>query len=197
MKGLPARRVRSVQPGQRPAGSGLLDPAGLKFKVRKYRPADLTQVLGLVRELEAELARKYPEVKIQSGLRNYRTRFLKPGTRYETFVAVARGRILGYMIGRSSLGSPEVDLMYDVVSASARWKPPEYYLQITFVSEPFRNRGISKALHQKVVEHARRNGYQEIYACIAKWNESELAVIQSCGFVKRDLGSRYRLSLKL
>ena len=174
-----------------------LDAESFKFKVRNYRPSDLSDVLVLVREFESELARKFPEVLIQSGLRNYRTRYLKPGTRYETFVAEAGGRIIGYMIGRPSLGSPEVDNMYDVLSGSPRWKPQEYYLQITFVSEAFRNKGVSKALHRKAIEQARRKGYKEIYACIAKWNLPELAVIESCSFVRLDLGSRYRLCLKL
>ena len=178
-------------------GGRRLDTEGFKLKVRNYRMSDLTNVLVLVREFESELARKFPEVRIQSGLRNYRTRYLKPGTRYETFVAEAGGRIIGYMIGRPSLGSPEVDNMYDVLSGSPRWKPPEYYFQITFVSEPFRNKGVSKALHRKAIEHARRKGYREIHACIAKWNLPELAVIESCNFVRLDLGSRYRLSLKL
>jgi L-amino acid N-acyltransferase YncA len=170
---------------------------GLKFKVRRYRPADLSQVLGLVRELEAELARRFSGVRIQSGIKNYQTRYLRPGTRYETFVAESRGRIIGYMIARPSLGSPEVDNMYDVLTGTPRWKPPEYYLQITFVSAPFRNRGVSKALHRRTVVHARRRGFKEIYACIAKWNEPELAAIESLGFSRLDLGSRYRLSLKL
>ncbi|MCJ7611469.1 MAG: GNAT family N-acetyltransferase [Candidatus Aminicenantes bacterium] len=178
-------------------GGRRLDTEGFKFKVRKYRMSDLTDVLHLVRDFEAELARKFPEVRIQSGLNNYKTRYLKPGTRYETFLAAAGGRIIGYMIGRPSLGSPEVDTMYDILTGSARWKPPEYYLQITFVSEPFRNKGVSTELHRKVIEHARRKGYKEIYACIAKWNRPELAVIESCGFFRLDLGSRYRLSLKL
>ena len=180
-----------------PKGGRRPDTEGFKFKVRNYRMSDLANVLALVREFESELARKFPEVRIQSGLPNYRTRYLKPGTRYETFVAEAGGRIIGYLIGRPSLGSPEVDNMYDVLSGSPRWKPPEYYLQITFVSEPFRNKGVSKALHRKAIERARRKGYREIYACIAKWNLPELAVIESCNFVRLDLGSRYRLSLKL
>jgi len=174
-----------------------LDPSRFKFKVRAFRPADRDGVLVLVRELEAELARKYPGVRIESGLRTYKSRYLKPGTRYEPFVAEVRGRIIGFMIGRPSLGSPDVDNMYDVVSGAAGGKLPEYYLQITFVSEPFRNRGISKALHRLVIEHARRQGFREVYACIAKWNLPELSVIESCGFVRLDLGSRYRLSLKL
>jgi GNAT superfamily N-acetyltransferase len=177
--------------GRRPAAESF------KFKVRRYRPSDLSGVLALVREFESELARKFPDVHVRSGLANYRTRYLKPGMRYETFVAEAGGRLIGYMIGRPSLGSPEVDTMYDVLSGSPRWKPPEYYLQITFVSVAFRNMGVSKALHRLVIEHARLKGYREIYACIAKWNLPELAVIESCSFVRLDLGSRYRLSLKL
>lgn len=189
--------IRNGENRSQRKGGRRLDTQGFRFKVRNYRMSDLTDVLVLVRELEAELARKFPEVRIQSGLGNYRNRYLKPGTRCETFVAEAGGRIIGYMIARPSLGSPEVDNMYDILSGSARWKPPEYYLQITFVSEPFRNKGVSKALHRKAIERARRKGYKEIYACIAKWNRPELAVIESCGFVKLDLGSRYRLSLKL
>jgi GNAT superfamily N-acetyltransferase len=157
----------------------------------------MDHVLVLVRELEAELARKFPAIRIQSGLKDYRSRYLNPRTRYETFVAEAEGRIIGYMIGRPSLGSPDVDNMYDVISGTSVGKLPEYYLQITFVSEPFRNKGVSKALHRLVIEHARRRGYKEVYACIAKWNLPELAVIKSCDFVRLDLGSRYRLSLKL
>jgi GNAT superfamily N-acetyltransferase len=166
-------------------------------RVREYSPADLEHVLDLARELEAELAERFPDVRISSEVESYRNRYLKPGTKYKAFVAELQGRVVGYLLGYPSLGAPEVDHMYDVLPRTSAWSPPEYYLQIAFVSRPFRNQGISSALHQAVVAYARRQGHREVYACIAKWNGSELHVVESLGFVRKDLGTRYRLSLRL
>ncbi len=168
-----------------------------RVRIREYRPSDLPQVLELVWELETGLAERFKDVQIKSGIEDYQNRYLKPGTKYKTFVAVVGKKIVGFLIGYPSLGAPEVDNMYDILPVSPGWTPPEFYLQITFVSVPYRNRGISKALHKKVIEYARRRGHKEVYACIAKWNLPELKVIDSFEFVKKDLGYRYRLSLKL
>ena len=89
------------------------------------------------------------------------------------------------------------ELESDVLPVAPGQVPPEFYLQITFVSKPFRNRGISKMLHKRIVEYAREQGHKELYACIAKWNEPEIAVIKSLKFEIKDLGYRYRLSLRL
>ena len=164
--------------------------------VREYRPEDLEGVLDLVREMEAELAEKFPDVKIESGIKSYRERYLKPGRKYKTFVALTENKVVGFLMGYPSLGAPEVDQMYDILPLSPGWTPPEFYLQITFVSMPFRRRGISKKLHTEAVAYARSRGFKEVYACIAKWNESEIQVIRSLKFDLKDLGYRYRLTLK-
>lgn len=170
---------------------------GFKVKIRPYKTKDINQILDLVRELEEELAEKFPNVKIESGANLYRERYLKPGNKYKTWVAEVEGKIVGFLMGYPSLGAPEIDNMFDVLPLSTGHIPPEFYLQITYVSRPYRNRGISKALHRKVIEYARRQGYREVYACIAKWNFPELKVIQSFKFNKKDLGTRYRLTLRL
>ena len=166
-------------------------------KIRDYRPEDLDQVLVLVKELESEMAEKFPDIKIKSAEWDYRTRYLQPGNKYKTFVAEVDGKIVGYLIGFPSVSAPELDRMYDDLPVAPGHIPPEFYLQITFVSKPFRNQGISKSLHRRVVEYAREQGHKELYACIAKWNEAEISVIKSLKFEIKDLGYRYRLSLKL
>jgi GNAT superfamily N-acetyltransferase len=165
-------------------------------KIRKYQPKDLEQVLMLVKELEADLGEKFKDVKIISGLDNYRNRYLMPGNKYITFVAVVKGKVVGYLMGYPSLGAPEVDNMYDILPVTSNWTPPEFFLQITFVSKSFRNQGISKRLHREIIEYAKKKGYKEVYACIAKWNIPEIKVIQSLKFNLKDLGYRYRLTLK-
>jgi len=170
--------------------------SNLKVEIREYRTTDLAQMLELVRELEAELAERFPEVQIKTSVDEYADRFLRPGTKYKTFVAEVKGKIVGYLIGYPSLGAPEVDNMYDILPISPGWTPPEFYLQITFVSRIYRNRGISKALHKEIIEYSHRQGHREIYACIAKWNLPELSVVRSFDFVKKDLGYRYRMTLK-
>jgi GNAT superfamily N-acetyltransferase len=165
--------------------------------VRDYRPRDRDAILKLVKELERELAEKFQAVTIKSGLEDYRKRYLNPATKYKTFVAVAGKKIVGYLMGYPSLGAPEVDTMYDILPLPRGAVPPEFYLQITFVSRPFRNRGISKLLHKHVIGYARKQGHKEVYASIAKWNDPELKVIRSFKFEEKDLGYRYRLSLKL
>ena len=175
----------------------LKEKADFKFTVREYRPEDEEQILGLVRELEAELAERFNSVSIKSGVDEYRNRYLRPGNKYKTFVAAAKGKVVGYLMGYPSLGAPEIDNMYDVLPVSSGWTPPEFYLQITFVSKPYRNRGISKALHLKIIDYAARQGHKEVYACVAKWNLQEIKVIKSLRFHLKDLGYRYRLTLKL
>ena len=170
---------------------------GLAVKIRAYEPPDLEPTLELVRELEAELMDKFRDFRIKSGVEDYRDRYLKPGTKYRTFIAEAEGKIVGFLIGYPSLGAPEIDNTYDILPVDPDWTPPEFYLQITFVSKPYRNQGVSKALHKAVIEYARGQGHKEVYACIAKWNLPELSVIRSFKFVKKDLGYRYRLTLKL
>lgn len=167
-----------------------------RVTVRPYRRRDRTQVLKLVRELEAEMAEKFQAVRIKSQIEDYRKRYLNPRYKYKTFVALVEKKVVGFLIGYPSLGAPEVDRMYDVLPLPKGTVPPEFYLQITFVSRAFRNRGISKLLHKHVIEYAQKQGYKEIYACIAKWNEPELRVIRSFKFKEKDLGYRYRLSLR-
>jgi GNAT superfamily N-acetyltransferase len=168
-----------------------------KATIREYRPEDLEQVLALVRELEVEMAERFPDIKIKEGQWDYKTRYLQPGNKYKTFVAELNGKIVGYLIGFPSVGAPEIDRMYDDLPVAPGEIPPEFYLQITFVSKPFRNQGISKMLHKRIVDYAREQGHKELYACIAKWNEAEISVIKSLKFHIKDLGYRYRLSLKL
>lgn len=165
-------------------------------KVREYKPRDLKQVLQLVRELESELAEKFTDVTIKSGIENYRNRYLKRGNKYKTFVAVADKKVVGFLMGYPTLGAPEVDNMYDIMPKTTKWTPAEFFLQITFVSKPHRNQGISKELHKKTLDYAQTQGFKEVYACIAKWNTPEIKVIKSFKFKMKDLGYRYRLTLK-
>jgi GNAT superfamily N-acetyltransferase len=169
----------------------------LKTKIREYQPEDLEQVLELVKELEAEMAEKFKDFTIKSGERDYRKRYLDPENKYKTFVALLDDKIVGYLMGYPSVGAPEIDKMYDVLPVVSNRATPEFYLQITFVSKPYRNQGISRGLHRAVIEYAKKQGHKEVYACIAKWNEPEIQVIKSLKFNVKDLGYRYRLSLKL
>lgn len=169
----------------------------LDVKIREYHPEDLEQVLELVKELESELAEKFTDVKIKSGIDDYRNRYLSPGNKYKTFIAVVSNKVVGYLMGYPSLGAPEVDNMYDILPVSSNWTPPEFFLQITFVSRPYRNQGVSKKLHKEIIKYVKKKGHKEVYACIAKWNIPEIKVIRSLKFKLKDLGYRYRLTLKL
>src|SRR5512135_1407365 len=122
-----------------------------RLTIREYRPSDIEQVLGLVRELERELAEKFKGVKVKSSVDDYRKRYLNPANKYKTFVAVAGGRIVGFLLGYPSLGAPEIDTMYDVLPLAQGEQPAEYYLQLAFVSKPFRNQKISTRLHERVI----------------------------------------------
>ncbi|MEW5901524.1 MAG: GNAT family N-acetyltransferase [Acidobacteriota bacterium] len=168
----------------------------LQVTVREHRPEDLDQILDLVRELEAEMVEKF-KAKVKSGIEDYRNRYLNQAHKYKTFVAIVDGKVVGYLMGYPSLGTPEIDNMYDILPLAPGTQPPEFYLQITFVSKPYRNQGISTKLHEQVIAYAKAEGFKEVYACIAKWNDPELRVIRSCKFEQKDLGYRYRLSLKL
>jgi len=165
-------------------------------KIREYKPRDLEQILNLVRELEAELAKKFKDVRIKSGVDDYRNRYLKRGNKYKMLVAEVDRQVVGFLMGYPSLGAPEVDNMYDILPVSEKWSPPEFFLQITFVSKPYRNRGISTSLHREMLRYAKDQGHKEVYACIAKWNSPEIKVIKSFKFKMKDLGYKYRLTLK-
>ena len=169
----------------------------LNVTIREYESTDLEQVLTLVKELESEMAEKFKAVEIKSGIEDYRKRYLSPANKFKTFVAVVDNKVVGYLMGYPSLGAPEIDNMYDILPLPPGSTPPEFYLQITFVSKPYRNKGISKKLHIAVIDYARKQGHREVYACIAKWNDPELKVIRSFKFKEKDLGYRYRLTLKL
>ena len=168
-----------------------------EVKIREYQPEDLNQIIQLVRELEAEMAEKFKDIKIKSGESDYPNRYLKPENKYKIFVALKEDKIVGYLMGSPSVGAPEVDNMCDVLPVSSNRATPEFYLQITFVSKPYRNTGISKRLHREIIKYAKKQGHREVYACIAKWNIPEIKVIKSLKFKVKDLGYRYRLSLKL
>jgi GNAT superfamily N-acetyltransferase len=166
------------------------------FRTREYQPSDLPQMLDLVRELEDELARTFKDVTIKTGVDEYAEHYLQPATKYKTFVAESDGRLIGYLIGYPSVGAPEVDNMFDIVPVSPGWTPPEFYIQMTFVSPSYRNKGVSKALHRLIIDYAKAQGHKEIYAVIAKWNIAEISVVSSFGFKMTDLGYRYRFWLK-
>lgn len=165
--------------------------------IREYRPEDLDQVLDLVRELERELRDKFHGVKVKSSVDDYRKRYLNPANKYKTWVALFGDRIVGFLMGYPSLGAPEIDTMYDVLPLPKGEQPPEFYLQLAFVLRPFRNKGISTRLHERVIAYAKEQGFKEVYACIAKWNDPELSVVRSLKFQAKDLRYRYRLTLKL
>jgi len=165
--------------------------------VRDYATPDLKGVLTLVQELEAEMKDKFPDVSIKPGGPEYQNRYLQPGNKFKTFIALEKGRVVGYLMGWPVMGAPEVDSMYDVLPPSGHWKPAEFYFHITFVTRPCRRRGISKKLHLAALKYAKEQGFKEVYACIAKWNAQELNVIRALGFQEKDLGYRYRFSLKL
>ncbi len=169
----------------------------LHVTVREYKPTDLDQVLGLVRELERELAEKFPGVKVKSSVDDYRKRYLNPANKYKTWVALFDDAIVGFLMGYPSLGAPEIDTMYDVLPLPKGEQPPEFYLQLAFVCRPFRNKSISTRLHKHVIAYAKEKGFKEVYACIAKWNDPELHVVRSLKFQAKDLRYRYRLTLKI
>ena len=168
----------------------------MDIKVREYKPRDMKPVLSLVRELESELAEKFPDVTIKSSIEDYKSRYLRRGNKYKMFVALVDKKIVGFLMGYPSLGAPEVDNMYDILPVTAKWTPAEFFLQITFVSKSFRNQGVSTLLHKITLEYAKDQGYKEVYACIAKWNTPEIKVIKSFKFKMKDLGHKYRLTLK-
>ena len=168
----------------------------MDIKVREYKPRDMKPVLSLVRELESELAEKFPDVTIKSSIEDYKSRYLRRGNKYKMFVALVDKKVVGFLMGYPSLGAPEVDNMYDILPVTAKWTPAEFFLQITFVSKSFRNKGVSTLLHKITLEYAKDQGYKEVYACIAKWNTPEIKVIKSFKFKMKDLGHKYRLTLK-
>src|SRR4030042_2645935 len=131
----------------------------LRVVFREYRPEDLEQVLDLVRELEAEMAEKF-KAKIQSGVEDYRTRYLIPANKYKTWGALVETKVVGSLLGHPSLGTPEIDNMYDVLPLPAGQLQPEFYIQITFVSKPFRKKGILSRTHNEVIAPDTEKGFE-------------------------------------
>src|SRR4030042_2109642 len=131
----------------------------LSVVFREYRPECLDQVLDLVRELEAEMAEKF-KAKIQSGVEDYRTRYLIPANKYKTWVALVENKVVGFLMGYPSLGTPEIDNMYDVLPLPEGQLPPDFYMQITFVSPSFRQKGILSRTHNEVIAPDTEKGFE-------------------------------------
>ena len=76
----------------------------MDIKIREYKPRDMKQILPLVHELESELAEKFADVTIKSGIENYKNRYLKRGNKYKMFVAIVKKKNRGISHGISVSG---------------------------------------------------------------------------------------------
>ncbi|MBL7055165.1 GNAT family N-acetyltransferase [Candidatus Woesearchaeota archaeon] len=165
--------------------------------IRNYESKDQERVLALIPELDTELSKRFDiNPSPEEGIKYYKEHYLRENTKYSTFIASKDEKIAGFIIGHPTVDMAEIDHL-DVLPISSDWLPDDYYVAMTFVSQSYRNQGISKELKIKLVEYARECGHKEIWSYVGKWNEHSVKANRSLGFQEQEQDKRYRFSLKL
>jgi len=136
-----------------------------KLTIRKGLPADIPQVLALIREL-AEYERAAGEVEVSEQ------ELLEDGfghdSAYGLFVAEAEKDIVG------------IALYYEKYST---WKGRCLFLEDLVVRESFRSMGIGSRLFDKVVEVAKEKNYRRLEWQVLEWNEPAIAFYRKKGAI--------------
>jgi len=135
----------------------------MNFIIRPGTPTDIPQVFGLIKELA--LFEKAPDEVINTPEALMEHGFGE-NPLYTLFVAEEENRILG------------MALCYIRYST---WKGPCLYLEDIIVSEPYRGKGIGKALFEAVMADASLKGFPQVNWQVLDWNEPAIGFYRKYG----------------
>ncbi len=146
-------------------------------RIRPAQPGDETRILELIREL-ADYERLAHEVTATPGL-------LAEHLFGEAAVA---GALLAESEGEA------VGLALYFRNFSTFLARPGLYLEDLFVREPWRGKGIGRALLRQVAELARKRGYGRMEWSVLDWNQPAIDFYESLGAEAMSEWTVYRLS---
>ena len=133
--------------------------------IRRGEPKDMTSVLQLITEL-AVFEKEPDAVKI--SIDDLIANGFKENPAFYTFVAEYEGIIVG------------MALFYDRFST---WDGPSIHLEDLVVTEKFRNKGIGKALYDRVLEDALQKGIKRVEWVVLDWNMPAIEFYKSTGAI--------------
>ncbi len=141
------------------------------WHIRPASADDLDRLLGLAAELERyhdNLSGREtdPSRAIESARRDFEERLTNPDHR--VFVAEADGSVLGMASAESR--------------RRRRWADPHGYIADVFVLEPYRGRGIGRALVAAAEGWLGSSGYREIRVNVHPRNDRALRLYQRLGW---------------
>ena len=149
-----------------------------RIHVRKARPSDSEQFVGLVLELAKFEGLEPPSPAGQKRLVDdvFRRK------RIRLFVASEGGRLVGYAL-----------YFYSYSSFEAR---PTLYLEDLYVLESHRKRGVGFALFRRCVDEAMTRGCGRMEWAVLTWNEKALRFYEKLGARRMTDWHVYRLDRK-
>ncbi len=135
----------------------------MEYSIRAAQPADMDQVVSLVKEL-AEFEKENNAVEI--GPEDLLRDGFGAHKRFQCFVAEVADSIVG------------MALVYDRYST---WKGPVIHLEDLIVSESMRGTGLGTALLNEVVKYGRQMGVKRISWEVLDWNEPAISFYEKKG----------------
>ena len=123
------------------------------FTIRDGRKDDLARVLELIVELA--VYEKEPDA-VKTTVESMEKDGFGENSIFGFFVAEVESQIVG------------ISLFYDRYST---WRGRCLYLEDLIVTEPFRGKGIGKALFDRTVQKAKSDGYRGMMWQVLDWNE--------------------------
>ena len=135
----------------------------MNFTIRKGEKEDMSSVLKLIKELAVfEKESNSVEVSVDTLITNG----FKDNPAFNIYVAEFENNIVG------------MALFYNRFST---WKGPSIHLEDLIVTKKFRQKGIGKALYNKVLEFALNHGKQRVEWVVLDWNTPAINFYKSTG----------------
>ncbi len=125
--------------------------------IRKGEPADLDQVLALIREL-AEYERAPEEVS------NTLSQLMEDG--------FGKYPVYGLLVAATPTEIAGIAIYFTKYST---WKGKGIYLEDIVVGEKFRRRGIGRMLFDAVITESQKAGARQLHWQVLNWNEPAIA----------------------
>jgi GNAT superfamily N-acetyltransferase len=132
----------------------------MNIQIRKANPADVDQMLGLVKELaEYEKALEKVTVTVEQMLEYG----FGEHPLYWALIAENEGKIIG------------LSLCYTRYST---WRGPRCYLEDIIITDAYRGKGIGKQLMDATINEAKEKKYSGMIWQVLDWNQPEINFYQ-------------------